>query len=128
MKQFDELGPLFRRQCRQKSQGRREQLALQAAPRLSCLVKQPGRRRLIRVGFGKLGPGSAHHRFNLLTHQLHMRTKILGVSLQGLLLCRIENKLRPYPLKPLCRAYRRGRTLNVDPQRPGNEAQIECQG
>ena len=127
MKQFDELGPLFGRKCRQKRQGWREQFALQPAPRLPCFVEQPGRRCLVGVRFGELCPGSAHQRFNLLMHLLHVRTKILGVSHEGLPLLRIELELYADSLKPLRRARRQSRSLNADPQGPGDKTQIERQ-
>jgi hypothetical protein len=127
MKQFDKLGPLFGRECRQKRQSWREQFALQAAPRLPCFVEQPGRRRLVCVRLGELDPGSAHQRFDRLAHLLHMRTKILGVSLECLPLLRIELELCADPLKPLRGARRESRSLNADPQGPGDETQIERQ-
>jgi hypothetical protein len=122
MKELDEFGPLFGRQGCQERQGRGEQLALQAAPRLPRFVKQTGRRRLIRVRFGEFGPSGAHQRLYGFSHLLHVRAHSLGVSLECLSLLRIERERRPYPLKPLCRARRQRRTLNADPQGSGDKA------
>ncbi len=41
MKELDEFGPLFGRQCRQERQRRRQQFALKAAARLPRFVEQP---------------------------------------------------------------------------------------
>jgi hypothetical protein len=122
VKELDELASLFRRQGCQERQGRGEQLALQAAARLPRFIKQAGRRRLICVRFGEFGPSGTHQRFYGLSHLLHVRAHDLGVSLEGLSLLWIERELRPYPLKPLCRARRQPRTLNADPQGSGDKA------
>ena len=115
MKKLDELGSLFRRQGCQERQSRGEELTLQAAARLSRFVKQPGRRRLVRVRFGKLSPSGIHHWLYRLTHLLHMSAQDLGISLEGLPLLPIEGKLSPDPLQALRRARRRSRRLEAGP-------------
>jgi hypothetical protein len=60
-------------------------------------------------------------------HLLHMRTKVLGVSHKGLPLLRIELELRTDSLNPLRRVRGERRSLNADPQCPGDKTQIERQ-
>ena len=109
-------------------QGRREHFALKAAPGLRRFVEKLHDRRLVRVGFGELGPGIVHQRLDRLAHLLHMRAHGLGISLEGLPLLRIERELRPDPLQPLHRVRRQSGTMNADPQGTGDKAQIERQG
>ena len=128
MKELDEFGPLFGRRCRQERQSWCEQFALKAAPCLARFVEQPGRRRLVRVRFGELGPGSAHQRFDCVVHLLHMRAHVLGILLERLPLVWIEHELGSYPLEPFRRARRQRRTLNADPQSAGDKTEIQHQG
>src|SRR6516165_12826625 len=106
VKELDKFGPLFGRQCRKECQRRREQFALKAPPCLSCFVEQPGRRRLVRVRFGELGPGSGHQRLDGVAHPLHMRPHVLGILIERLSLLWIECKLCSYPQKPFSSARR----------------------
>jgi len=57
-----------------------------------------------------------------------VRTNIFGVLRKSLPLLRVEHELGPDSLKPLGGARQRRRTLNTDPQGPGDKTQIERQG
>src|SRR3984893_6428871 len=100
---------------------------LKAASCLRRLVHQPHDRRLVRVGFSKLGPSSAHQWVDRLAHALHMDAEVFSIAIEGLLLLRVECQFRSDPLNPLLRGHRRRRPVNVDPCSTGDEAQIEYQ-
>jgi hypothetical protein len=55
-RQLDKFRPLFGRQFCQKPEGRRPQFSPEGAPLFPGLIEQLHDFRIVRVGFGKLGP------------------------------------------------------------------------